>query len=255
LHVSVDTNGVAFEFEFNVDVPHWCNPTVRAYGTFKLGADLGGISIQWVNPAQGSLDWHGCDALEEIPILGLGVLVAYDVLGVQDETNSSVQSAVEDAVKTSLPDASDSALFLHGSASHTNEVRVNLRFPVSSIGIEVPYDAFDMNRTGTLFGRGEVISVFASGSGMNDTVAQLTPQTTLWSGPNGVPRYPGGLSWPNELTVARSGTLQCNAMPVGRLLARTSSHQQPHHLCLHPRMCPHGARGTLLLTGVALRSQ
>jgi hypothetical protein len=34
----VDTNGIGFEFKLKAAIDVFCDPTIRAYGTFKLGA-------------------------------------------------------------------------------------------------------------------------------------------------------------------------------------------------------------------------
>src|SRR5262249_58080284 len=104
-----------------------------------------------------------------------------------------------------------------GSSTRSNELLVNLAFQAPSIRIQVPYDVFDLGRNPTLFPAGETLTLLASGLGVNDYMAGST--TTLWSGPNGVPRA-RTTTWPNPQTLGRSGYLVWNGQPVAQLLAR-----------------------------------
>ncbi|MCP3064504.1 hypothetical protein LXT21_37595 [Myxococcus sp. K38C18041901] len=220
LQLSVTSNGVGFSFKFKTDINNWCDPTIRAYGTFKLKADFTGISVQWVTPPQASLDWPAlCSAVQVIPILGLIPNLIYDI--VESEAAGSMSSTIEDSIIDSLPETGSVQLFLDGSTTRTNELLVNLKLPAPSIKINVPYDAFDMTRSATLFPSGENLTLLASGLGVNDYIAGVTPQTTLYSGPSGVPRH-GSTTWPNPQTLSRASNPVWNAQPIARLLARTS---------------------------------
>ncbi|NOJ80425.1 hypothetical protein [Myxococcus xanthus] len=220
LQISVTSNGVGFSFKFKTDINNWCDPTIRAYGTFKLNANFSGISVHWVNAPQASLDWPLlCQAVQVVPILGLIPTLIYDII--ESEAANSITSTIESSIIDSLPETTDVQLFLDGSTTRNNELLVNLKLPAPSIKINVPYDAFDMNRSATLFPSGENLTLLASGLGVNDYVAGVTPQTTLYSGPNGVPRY-GSTTWPNAQTLSRATNPVWNGLPIARLLARMS---------------------------------
>ncbi|WP_426730604.1 hypothetical protein [Myxococcus faecalis] len=219
LQLSVTSNGVGFSFKFKTDINNWCDPTIRAYGTFKLKADFTGISVDWVTAPQASLDWPFlCNAVQVVPILGLIPNLIYDI--VESEAAGSMSSTIENSIIESLPETGSVRLFLAGSTTRTNELLVNLRLPAPSIKINVPYDAFDMTRSATLFPSGENLTLLASGLGVNDYVAGVTPQTTLYSGPSGVPRY-GSTTWPNPQTLSRASNPVWYGQPIARLLART----------------------------------
>ncbi|TQF17122.1 hypothetical protein FJV41_04865 [Myxococcus llanfairpwllgwyngyllgogerychwyrndrobwllllantysiliogogogochensis] len=221
LQVAVTSSGVTFGFDFKAEVNGWCDPTVHAQGKFTLNADNQGISVHWETPASGSLDWPFlCEIVQVIPILGIIPAIVYDV--VEADNGKSVADSVEKAVTDSLPTSSTVNFFLDGSTVQNGQLLVNLKVPAPSIGVRTPYDAFDMTRTATQFPAGDAVLFLASGLGMNDTVANVTPTTTLSSGPNGVPRV-GVPTWPFPLTVARTGNLVWNTRPVGRLLARNTS--------------------------------
>ncbi len=220
LQMSVDSTGVSFAFNFKAEVNNWCDPTVRAQGKFKLNANSAGISVNWVTPATGNLSWPFlCEAVQVIPILGAIPIIIYDI--VESNNGKSVAASVEKAVKDSLPDSSSFNAFLNGSTVSSGQLLIKVKLPVPSIGIHTPYDAFDMVRGSVLFPYGDVVTLLASGMGMNDYVANVSPTTTLYSGPNGVPKA-GTPTWPNPLSVARSGNLVWNSQPVGRLLVRRS---------------------------------
>ncbi|GEN09226.1 hypothetical protein SAMN05443572_105480 [Myxococcus fulvus] len=219
LQLSVTSNGVGFSFKFKTDINNWCDPTIRAYGTFKLKADFSGISVDWVTAPQASLDWPFlCNAVQVVPILGLIPNLIYDI--VESEAAGSMSSTIENSIIASLPGTGSVQLFLDGSTTRTNELLVNLKLPAPSIKINVPYDAFDMTRSATLFPSGENLTLLASGLGVNDYVAGVTPQTTLYSGPGGVPRY-GSTTWPNPQTLSRASNPVWYGQPIARLLART----------------------------------
>ncbi|MGQ0505759.1 MAG: hypothetical protein ACT4TC_10610 [Myxococcaceae bacterium] len=222
LQVSVDgPSGVSFSFKFKVDLNNWCDPTARAHGNFRLKADSAGIRIDWINAATASLDWPtGCAAVQLVPILGLIPNLAYKII--EDTASSSIRGEVEKAVTTALPSVGNAQAFLNGSSTGTNELRVHLKLPVPSIKLRVPYDAFDLPNGATPFAGGEVLTLIASGLGVNDYVANVSPQTTLWSGPNGVPRA-GSTNWPAAQTLSRAAPLVWNDVPVARLLARSTT--------------------------------
>jgi hypothetical protein len=219
LVVSVNSTGVMFQFKFKTDIPYWCDPTVRAFGTFKLNADVSGVSVDWVNPAQGSLTWPSlCQAVQLIPILGLVPTLVQDVI--EDRHAGGIAASVEEAALGFAPDSEQARFFLAGSSTRNNELLVHLRMGVPSVAIQAPYDAFDLPRGASAFPPGERLLLAASGLGMSDFVAGAIPPTTLLSGPHGVPRN-GSTYWVNALTVDRPGTLVWNAHPVARLLARS----------------------------------
>jgi hypothetical protein len=215
LSLYVDATGVHFDFYFKADANNYCDPTVHAFGTFRLNADpLNGLTISWPNPAQGNLRFPGlCQAIQLFPIVG-GIL---HLLFIDDFVDLDLTQDIMD----SFPDVTKAQLFLHGSTTRTGELRVNLKLPVPGVTIRVPYDAFDMARGSTVFPRGETLMLLASNLGMNDFIADWTPATTLKSGPNGVPRA-GTSHFPRPQSVARTGSALLDAaLPVGRLLARS----------------------------------
>lgn len=219
LSVSVDAaTGVSFSFKFKTDINNWCDPTVRAHGNFNLKADNNGVAIDWINAAQASLDWPtGCAAVQVIPILGMIPYLVYELI--EDQAGNSVRASIESAIGSALPDVGAANLFLDGSSTRKNELLVYLKLPVPSVGLRVPYDAFDLARGATAFPSGENLTILANGLGMNDAVAGVSPKTTLWSGPNGVPRH-GSTNWPAAQTVSRTSPLVWQGAPVARLLAR-----------------------------------
>jgi len=221
LAVDITTAGVSFQFKFKLDIPFWCDPTVRAYGTFRLNADLSGISVDWVHAAKGSATWPlWCEALQ-LPLIVPAIVGA--VIGdiAESETSSSVRSDVEKAVLDAVPGVGNATIFLRGSASVRDELLVNLSMPVPSVMIRPGYDAFDQSRSGSLFAEGELLTLVSSGLGMADYIAGSNPQTMLRSGPNGI-LLADTATWPNPWTLARSGSLVWQGVPVGRLLVRTS---------------------------------
>jgi hypothetical protein len=217
LSVSVSAaNGVGFQFKFKAEGIWGCNPTVRAYGNFKLNADSSGLSLDWINRATASLTYPGgCEALELVP--GLGIVVSLFMPNSLD-----ISGSLEQDILASMPDPGNATIFLAGSSTRSNELLVNLAFDAPSIRIQVPYDVFDLVRNATAFPGGETLTLVASGLGVNDYVAGSNPITTLWSGPNGVPRA-GTTTWPKPQTLARSGYTVWNAQPVAQLLGRTAS--------------------------------
>jgi hypothetical protein len=208
-------NGVSFQFKFKAEGVWGCNPTVRAYGNFKLNADSSGLSLDWINRANASLTYPGgCEALELVP--GLGIVVSLFLPNSLD-----ISGSLEQDILASMPDPGDATIFLAGSSTRSNELLVNLAFQAPSIRIQVPYDVFDLGRNATAFPGGETLTLVASGLGVNDYVAGSNPITTLWSGPNGVPRA-GTTTWPKPQTLARSGNTVWNTQPVAQLLGRST---------------------------------
>jgi hypothetical protein len=213
LQLSVTATGVGFQFWFKADVENYCDPSVRAYGTFRLNATpADGITIDWVNPAEGNLHWPtGCAILQTVPLIGNLISLLVD---------DFVSLSLDEDIISNFPDTSQAQLFLNGSTTHTNELLVNIRLPMPSVKIRVPYDAFDLDRGATAFVPGESVMLFASGLGMSDFAVETG--TTVRGGPNGVPRQ-GTTPWPNPRSVARTGALVNNNEAVGQLMARTSS--------------------------------
>jgi hypothetical protein len=185
---------------------------------------LSGLTVEWVNPAQGSLTWPtACAAAQVTPILGLIPTIVYEVLDVRGQLSSSLMAAVEASVTGSLEGTGGAALFLAGSRTRTNELLIDFaHFNAPSVTIQVPYDAFDQPRNPTAFTPDDSLALFASGLGMYDEVAGVQPAATLRSGPNGVP-LAGTTTWPNPHAVARSEQLVWNGPPVATLLARTAA--------------------------------
>jgi hypothetical protein len=217
--VSVSSQGVAFQFSFKTDIPNWCDPTVRAHGRFRLEAASEGFTVVWDDPAQASVTWpFPCNALQYFPGLGIAVNAIYEA--VEAAHSGGIKDTVEEEILGALP--SYGFLFLNGSASAADELWVNLRLPVPSVTIGVPYDAFDMGRNATLFPAGEKIALTASGLGMSDAPADISPPVTVRSGPLGVPRA-GTAFFPRPMAVTRAAPLPRPPLAVGRLLARTSS--------------------------------
>ena len=221
LGVYIDPVGIWFEFRFKVVVPGWCDPTVRVSGTFAFDANdpgQSGLSVRWVNPVNASFDWGLCSAIDAAPLLGDIFEVVADALGVNN-TASSVQASLTQSIQQTLQSlGGGDSLFLDGTATINDELLVSVKLPFPSIEISVPYDAYDMGRSGTLIGPSQRIAIVANGLGMTDAVAGLSG-VTLESGPNGVPN---DTLAPNARTVARSGVPVDSSANVGQLLARTS---------------------------------
>jgi hypothetical protein len=218
LNVVVTPSGVAFTFKFKLDIPDYCDPTVRAHGTFKVVVEQDrDFGLDWVQEATGSPDWGVCAVLEGIPIVGLVVDLIHDLF--KEGVSSGILGTIQDAVLRSLGDPGLAKDFLDGSHTTMNEMLINLKLPVPSVTIQVPYDAFDLDRTATLFPAGDVLGLFASGLGMSDYVAGVP--TSLWSGPTGVP-LAGTTTWPNPRSVARSQPLVWQPGEVAQLVARNS---------------------------------
>lgn len=221
LSVHIDNTGIWFSFSFKADVANWCDPSIRVTGTFTIDANAPGklgLSVRWVNPVSSNVDWGWCGALGDIPIAGIVADIVYGLVG-DDGAAGSVQGTITDMVAKSLPDTSNVNLFLHGTKTLSNELRVFLDLPFPSIEIAVPYDAFDMARTPTRLPMNTHVALLAAGLGMNDAVAAVSPAASLWSGPDGVPLHTA-TSVPYARTVARSGALIDPPSDVGRLLAR-----------------------------------
>ncbi|MGA9525108.1 MAG: hypothetical protein WBV82_26850 [Myxococcaceae bacterium] len=220
LSVNVDaSSGVSFSFKFKTDINNWCDPTVRAHGNFNLKADANGISVDWINRAQGSLQWPlRCNAVQVVPILGLIPNIIYGVI--EDRAGNSVVGTVEKAVVDALPDVGPASLFLDGSSTSRYLLNVYLKLSAPSVMVRVPYDPFSLPRSATAFPSGETVGLLATGLGVNDEVAGVTPRTLLWSGPNGVPRF-GTTTVPRVQTLNRTASAMVwSDAPVGRLLAR-----------------------------------
>ena len=223
LSVYIDQTGVWFSFKFKADVANYCDPTATVTGTFTLDANppgTVGLAPRWINPVHASLDWGWCAALIDVPLLGLIADVGYLIVG-DNGTGTSVQKTLTDDITNALPNLGGGALFLDGVTTGSNLLSVKLKLPFPSVEIAVPYDAFDMTRTATRVPAGQSVTLLATGLGMNDAVARVSPQTTLWSGPNGVPRDAASLQ-PNFRKVARAGTLVDSGASVAQLMAKTS---------------------------------
>ncbi len=223
LSVRIDQTGIWFTFKFKADVANYCDPVATVTGTFTFDTNppgTVGLKLRWVNPVHANLDWGWCSALVDVPLLGLIADVAYTIVG-DNGTGSSVQGALTDDINASVPNLGGGALFLDGTTTSTDLLSVKLKLPFPSVELAVPYDAFDMGRTATRIPGGQKVMLLATGLGMNDYVARVTPQTTLWSGPAGVPRDDSTLL-PNMRKVARSGALVDNGASVAQLMAKTS---------------------------------
>ena len=224
LNVTVTPTGVSFQFKFKAEVDHYCDPTMRVYGTFRLSSTfLGPISIEWVYPAQGSPSWPAlCQAVQLIPFAG--ILADHIIEGEAGDASSSIRTALEEALGSVLPDTA--GVPLAAITTQYDEVLMYVLRTQPSIRIQVPYEAFDLGRSATVFPSGQAITLAASGLGMNDYAAGVVPQTTLRSGPNGLP-LAGTPTWPNPRMIERSGPLPWEGGPVARLLARTVPNPSP----------------------------
>ncbi len=179
LGVYVDSTGVWISFKFKVDSTG-CDPTVRVSGTFTLDANppgTVGLKVRWVNPILASF---ACN----VPIYGGVWEAAAQTLGAETGAAQTVQQSLTDEITGSLPSF---PLLLSSVWTGYQELRVNLLMPGPSVEINLPYDAFDMGRGPMVFPPNQLMLVVAHGLGMNDFIAGVTPQTSLWSGPNGVP--------------------------------------------------------------------
>ena len=221
LGVRIDATGIWFTFKFKADVADWCDPTATVTGTFTFDADpVHGLTTRWVNGVHANLDWGWCGDLVDIPLLGVIADIAYIAVG-DAGAGASVQKTLTDQINASVPNLGTGQLFLDGTWTTTELLNVRMKLPFPSVEIAVPYDAYDMGRSGTRLPPGQPVILLASGLGMNDAVARVSPATSLSSGPNGVPRDATTLL-ANERKVARSGSLVDDGADVARLLARTS---------------------------------
>jgi hypothetical protein len=152
----------------------------------------------------------------------------YDV--VEARVSDAIMGALDDEILASLPGVGQPAsLLLAGATTESAQLMVNLRFlTVPSVTIQVPYDAFDQNRSATLFAPDELLTLVASGLGMNDGAAGSEPPTTLHSGPNGVP-LEGTTTWPKPRVVARTEPPPAAGRAVAQLTVRNTFNDQLRH--------------------------
>jgi hypothetical protein len=173
-----------------------------------------------VNQPSAILQWPElCEIIQGVP--GLGDLVSWIFFsGGEGQIAAGVAGQIEQAVQDAMSSFAPATSFLDGSTTRTGELLVNLKLPAPSISIQVPYDAYDMNRTGTAFSPDSTFAILASDLAPADYIGGVPP-ALLRSGPNGVPQL-GTTTWPNPQTLLRWGQLVWSGAPVGRLLARRS---------------------------------
>lgn len=219
LSTYIDSTGIWFSFDFKADVS--CQPKVRVNGTFVLDTnapDKAGLSVRWVNPAVANPEIGWCEIADTL----LGD-ITFGLLGGYGSPVGNVQQVLTQQIMNALPGTSQVNLLLDGTTTQNDELLINLKVPAPSIEIDVPYDAFDVARTPTLFPPGQLVGLVANGLGMRDYIAGESPQNTLSSGPNGVPLHtPATLS--NADTVSRSGALVDPSAAVAQLLAKFPTH-------------------------------
>lgn len=223
LFVTIDSRGVSFGFRFRIDKP--CQPRAQVQGRFRLNATRGSpISLVWVVEPYTNLQWPPlCEIAQGIP--GIGDIVHWVFFsGAEGQTSAGVAGRIEQAVQDSMSAFDPAIGFFDGSTTRPGELLVNLALPAASIRIQVPYDAFDMNRTGTAFPPDSAFAILASDLAPADYIGGVPP-LLLRSGPNGVPRL-GTTDWPNAQTLLRWEQPVWSGAPIGRLLARRSDPQR-----------------------------
>ena len=221
--LSVNALGASFSFKFKIDKT--CQPQAHVQGRFRLNADFKGVSLDWIVPPYTDLEWPpACEILTGIP--GIGDIIDWIFFrGAEGEVSAGVRSKIEEAVQAALPTGGNSFnLLLHGSTMQADRLDVHLELPAPSVTIDVPYDAFDMDRSGTAVPLVGSVLLVASDLGPADHVAGGSPQLVLRPGPNGVPRA-GAADFPNAHALERSGALVWNGRPVASLLALRASPQ------------------------------
>ena len=220
--LSVNALGASFSFTFKIDKT--CQPQAHVQGRFTLNADFSGVSLDWVVPPYTNLQWPPwCEIVTGIP--GIGEIVDWLFFsGAEGEVSAAVRGRIEEAVKAALPAGNSFNLHLHGTVTQADQLLVNLVLPAPSVTINVPYDAFDMDRSGTAVPLGGSVLLVASDLAPADHVAGGSPQFVLRSGPNGVPRA-GTADFPNAHALERSGALVWHGKPVASLLTLRSSPQ------------------------------
>ena len=103
LNVVVTSAGVGFSFKFQLDVPNYCDPTVRAHGTFKVVVEQDrDFGMEWVQGPRSSPDWHGCAVLEGIPFVGLVFGLIHNLL--EEGVSGGILGTIESEVLASLGD-------------------------------------------------------------------------------------------------------------------------------------------------------
>jgi hypothetical protein len=223
LSTSITAAGVSFHYKLTTVIP--CGPTLNVSGTFKLNArpSLAGITFDWRNgPRASPVFRHGC----ELPITELRVFSALADAGLRSAIEAKVDSAKQSMEETlrqfvTNPEGGigDFTNYLQESTTRSGELLFTANLTLPSITIQTPYVSMAEERAGTVVPRGERVLIVASGLGMNDSAAGTSPATSLWSGPNGVPRA-GTVPWGNPRVVARVRPLPSSSAPVGMLLAR-----------------------------------
>lgn len=217
----IDSTGIWLSFRLKAEAS--CKPIINVTGTFAIDTNAPhhpGLSVRWVNPATAKLKDTFCTVAGS----ALSDIAHYVTLGLVGEAGSigSVEDELTQEIMGSLPDTSSFTFLLDGSTTQNDQLLVKLKMQAPAIEIAVPYSAFDGPRSPTLFPRGQVVGLIANGLGMNDYIAAVSPQTTLHSGPNGVPEHtPTTLL--NAHTVARTDALVDPGAQVGQLLARFPS--------------------------------
>lgn len=213
--------GISFGFAFKLDVPGWCDPRIYVSGSFDLSADLNGIGVDWRNAPHASAQWPtGCSLTQVIP--GVGLIPAFIYSALEAETAGSIRSSIEESIAASVPTSTTANLFYRGSTVRSGEVLVNLGFDVPAVTFRPAYNVFEPGFRGVWFPGNEVMSFTATGLGMNDYVANVSPQTTLWTGAAGVPLF----NWdptPRLQTLARATALNWTGKNVGQLLIRPTN--------------------------------
>jgi hypothetical protein len=214
----IDATGVWLSFRLKAETT--CKPIISVTGTFVLDANSSGLSVRWVNPATAYVESTWCTVIAG----ALGDLAHWITFGLVGAPGSvgSVQQQLTDEIMSSLPNVGSAGQFLDGSTTQIGQLLVNIKVPVPSVEIDVPYSAFDVPRTPMRFPPGQVVGLLANGLGMRDLIAGGSANASLQSGPNGVPLNTS-TTLSNEYTVARSGALVDAGAQVGQLLARFPS--------------------------------
>jgi hypothetical protein len=218
-YVRVDSIGVHFGFEFKID--ETCQMRAYVQGVFAFHADLNGIVMRWRTDPYAQLDPIGtwCQIADGIPFLN-----DYLFGGADQDVSTGVRGRIEDAVRGALPATGGFQIFLQSAVTSTDQLTITVLLPEPSVTINVPYDVFDSARTATVLPADATVMLLASGLATRDHVFGEASNVYLQSGPNGVPRA-GTANWAGARTVARSGALVWDGVPVSRMLAHWTTPQ------------------------------
>jgi hypothetical protein len=203
--------GVSFTYRVSSN-QGLCTEALNVTGTFMIQADFRkDLAVTWpwpveVDPAVG----NSCGIIQLLPF---GNWVQ-DYLDSQIATN--VQQRMEAALVKAFGSADRYAAYFDGARANNHELVLNLSTGLGPVvRFNVPWDAFDMGRSGTALPKTANVVMFAHGIGYEGG-------DPLWVGPAGVPNGPTDVA-PQLASLPRDpGTLPFPSEPVAELLARTT---------------------------------